>query len=382
MPVAPSLADILAQGLAEAQARRPELQFADGDVALAQLHAGAAMADAAIRFAAQAFKETFLDGAEGDALTALVDDRVNLQRKTESSAQVLVSFMRTSKGSGGTIPAGTQVGTANTPDGSQEIFTTDVPIAVGAGANGPFSVNATAVAAGRGGNVAAGKVARILSTLFDNTFSVTNAAAAGGGNDVESDPELRARARSYYGTLRRGTLDSLVQGALAATRRDRSDAGVRFARATEDPADGGATVLVADSDGGSTEQMVSDVAAELEKWRAAGAHVEVRGGQQLLLDLQLIIRAVRRGFTLDADVEGAIIEVVTARINTLGVEEVAYGDMIVGAAISVASDDLLSIDVGTVVLGGVNYSLPDVTPPPGCTLRAGTVTVKVELEAP
>ena len=60
MPVAPSFQDLLDQGQAEAVARRADLLFAEGDVSLAQLHAGAAMSDANVRHGAQMFAATLL----------------------------------------------------------------------------------------------------------------------------------------------------------------------------------------------------------------------------------------------------------------------------------------------------------------------------------
>src|SRR5580698_2629854 len=95
MPTAPAFTDLLAQFQAEAQAVQPALQFNDGDMATAQMHGAGAMADASIKYAAQAFKATFIDGAEGDDLTVLVDDHLNIQRNPATPAAVDVTFTRT-----------------------------------------------------------------------------------------------------------------------------------------------------------------------------------------------------------------------------------------------------------------------------------------------
>src|SRR5688572_28303696 len=128
---APSFQDLVDLGKAEAQARRPQLAFYDGDVTEAQLHASAAMSDKSIEVGAKLFLDTFFDGASGDALTALVDDHCNIQRKGATAAQVTVILSRTSSGAGGTIPAGTRFGTTANPDGSQVVFTLDADLAVG-----------------------------------------------------------------------------------------------------------------------------------------------------------------------------------------------------------------------------------------------------------
>ncbi len=94
--VAPSFNDLLDQGLAEAQSRRPDLSFAEGDITEAMLHASGTMADASIRFAGMKFRETFLDGASGQALDTLVSDRYGLNRHPATAAQVSVTFTRAS----------------------------------------------------------------------------------------------------------------------------------------------------------------------------------------------------------------------------------------------------------------------------------------------
>src|SRR4051812_37210694 len=110
MPVAPSFQDLLDLGQAEAQARRPDLAFIEGDITVAQLHGAAAMGDRVIQYAVEAFRDTFFGGAKADALTELVSDRTGIERKEATAATATVRFTRTSGGAGGTIPLGTRVG--------------------------------------------------------------------------------------------------------------------------------------------------------------------------------------------------------------------------------------------------------------------------------
>ena len=289
------------------------------------------MADAAIRFNAQAFKETFLDGAEGDALTALVDDRYNIQRNAASEAEVSLTFTRTSGGAGFTYDAGSIVGTEFDEAGNTILFVLDADVVFPNASNGPISGTATAQATGRNGNAAAGTVTRLVDQATDTTMVVTNAATAGGGNDVESDPELRTRARNFWITLRRGTLGALEFGA-------RQVASVRISRAIEDEDTGLVTLVVTDSDGNSTLQMVADVETEIENWRAAGSIVQVVGGQPLVVNVTGTL-TVFDG--VDATVLAPlVIDAITARMRKLRQGELLYLDTIKAAGIAVDPDGI------------------------------------------
>lgn len=354
MPVAPSPQDLLDQFIAEAMARNPRLLFNEGDITLAQGHGAQAMADAVLRYAAQAFRETFIDGARGVALTTLVDDHLNLQRSPATAAITAVELTRTSGGAAGTIPAGTVVATAFDADGNEVRFTTDALINVGLAANGPFTANVTASVVGRAGNVAAGTITRIVSTLFDSTFSVTNPAQAAGGNEEESDDELKLRARAFWKTLRRGTLAALEFGALTVPV-------VRVAKATEDST-GLVTVVVSDSDGNSNAQMIALVEAALEEWRAAGSVVQITGGTPLVVDVAATL-ILREG--VDIAVVGPLAEdAMEGRMMKLRQGETLYLDMLTAAVLSV-DDGVLAVDFDLT---------EDQVPTSSQVVRPGTVT--------
>lgn len=358
MPVAPSFADLLAQYEAEALSVRPTLQFLEGDIVVALEHGSGAMADAAIRYEVQALKETFIDGAQGDRLAALVDDHLNIQVHAASPAQATVTLARTSGGAGGSVPASFVVGSSFDAAGSSILFTLDSDVVFGAADNGPHTVGVTAQVVGRTSNVAAGTIVRVVDTPFDTTLTVTNAAGAAGGNDQESDDELRVRARTFWSTLRRGTLGALETGALRV-------ASVRIVKATEDSVTGIVTVVVTDSDGNSTAQMLADVEAELENWRAAGSIVTVQGGAALTVNVvgTLIVRA-----GVDASVLGPIAaQAVAGRMSKLRQGEILYLDSIKAAAISVDPDAIEAVTLST--------PLANVTPTVNQVIRPGTVTL-------
>jgi uncharacterized phage protein gp47/JayE len=370
VPVAPSYDALLTQGVAEALLRRPTLAFEDGDIPDVLMRGGAAMADAVIRFGAQALIDTFIASASGQALTDLVNDHLNIQRKEASAAQVTVEFERTSGGGAGNIPAGTRVATGFDAAGNQVVFTTDVAVPVPAANNGPFAVACTAEVAGPDGNAAAGTVVNILDVLFDSTFTVENPATAGGGQDRESDDQLRSRARLFFATLRRGTLAALEFGALLVPT-------VGVAVAVEDQQSGLVTVRVSDADGNSTAQMIADVETELENWRCAGTIVQVAGGIRSVVDVvaQLTVRPRFNVAARESDFEDAY----SARVDKLRVGETLFLDMIIAALITVAPDDVFEVTFTAVVVDAVGQPVDDVAAGTSQVLRPGTLSVS---EAP
>ncbi len=280
----PSEQDLFDLGRAELIRTRPELACVPGDVTEMPLWAGTAMASIVLARVAQWIAETFLDGAEGAALTKLVRDHWGIERKVNVKSIGTVSFTHTA-GATGTIPAGTRIATEPDEAGNYQTAVTDSALVYGAG-DATLSVTATASKAGRDGNVAAAAYTRILDPLF-NTFTVTNAARFVGGAEDETDEELREEAREFNKTLSRGTLAALEYGSKRVPT-------VRVATATEDAQTGLCTIYVADADGNANAAMVAAVAAEIENWRAAGSVVTIVGGNVVPLAITVVL-TVRTG---------------------------------------------------------------------------------------
>lgn len=364
MPVAPSFQDLLTQYESQALAVRPTVQFLEGDITTIHEHGTGAMADAAIRFAVQAFKETFIDGAKGDALTTLVNDHLNIQRQGATAAQAVVTLTRTGSDPAGVLPVGFVVGSAFDATGKTVLFTLDAPVAFGGPDNGPHTGSVTAQVTGRASNVpAAGGgvgITRVVGTLPTGwtNLAVTNAGPAAGGNDAEIDDELRVRARTFWTTLRRGTLGALEFGALQV-------ASVRVSRATEDPVTGIVTLVVTDSDGNSTAQMIANTVAELENWRAAGSVVTVLGGTRLLVN---VTGTLVGDVGVDTSVLAPLaLAAITARMNKQRQGEILYLDSLKAAALSVDPD---SLDALVLTVPAAN-----VTPTAGQIIRPGIITI-------
>lgn len=370
MPIAPSFQDYLDQGQAEALVRRPDLAFYDGDVTVAMLHGSAAMADAVTRFIVQALKATYLDTASGDELTTLANDHWDIQRQLATSSQVTLTFTRPFDAGAepaGSIPSGTTVATQFSTDGETVSFVTDDAVAWAIGELGPKDVLATAINSGREGNVAAATLVRLVDLpAFDNTFQVTNALLAAGGNPEETDEALRARVRNKSATLRRGTLAALVTGALEVLE-------VRSAIAIESPTSLDVTVTVTDLDGNSTSQMVSDTVTELENWRCAGVPIFVTGGTQLAVSMaiSLVVRAGYNVSTASADLVAAV----ENRLLKLRADDTGYLDSVIAAVIAVAPDDILDVIFDDITYNAASQPIVDIVPAAGQVIRAETITV-------
>jgi uncharacterized phage protein gp47/JayE len=353
---APTIADLVEQGRAELLDRRPDLDALPGDITDFLLHAGAAGGDRVLLYAAQRVAATFLDTAEGDDLTALVEDRYGFSREPATAAIGAVEFTAPGGPTSGTITAGFRVATVADPvTGAFTEYTTDVNLTFTAEA-GPKSVAVTATTAGAATNATTGTVIRTLDATFD-TFTVTNPERMAGGNEEETDEELRARARAFFPNQRRGTADALVVGALQVP-------SVRKATVFDDGT-GLITVYVADSEGASNLEMIQLVETELETWRAAGVVVQVSGSTPVPQNITLVL-TVRAGVSTVA-IADAVEAAVTAFVNRLQSGETLYRQAVSSAAQAVNPDDILTVVV--------TLPVADIVPQPNEVIRAGVVGV-------
>lgn len=361
---APSFQDYFDAGKAEAINRRPELTFDEGDISEFLVAAMAAMADHLTGYFAGRFKATYLDGAEGDDLTTLADDHWNVQRFPATAATGTVSFVRTN-GNGapaGTLAAGFVVATAKDVDGNEVQYTLDADLNWSLAELGPKTATVTCTATGLDSNADLDTVNRVISTPFDSTITVNNPASKmAGGDDEETDADLRERVRNLPATLRRGTLAAIEYGALQIE-------GVKRASAVEEEDEVGATgivdLYVTDIEGNSSPTMIDAVEEDVINWRAGGVIVNVYGGALSEQDVTLSLNA-RLG-TDTVALASKVVSAVTARINKLKIGETLSRDLIRQAALNV-DENILSVTI----------TLPatDITPDTGTIIRAGTVTV-------
>lgn len=370
---APTFQDLYNTGKAEAILRRPSLKVAEGDVSDMLLAGGAAMADRAVGYSAERFDALYLDGARGTDLTKLADDHYGVQRVDAVKSVGTVTITRTgADGTAVNYPIGTIVASERDALGKEVRFLTTATASWTGSENAAKTVATQAETAGRAGNLASGKVTRIISASPGHgAYSITASSAAVGGAEAESDEALRERCRGINATREKGTFDALEVGALEVSI-------VKRATAVED-ATGLVTVYVTDVDGGSTgtthtvsEALVDDgtmtmkVAIELLDWKAAGALVNVSGGALQTVDItvQLTVRLGVDVAALIADVQDAI----DAAVSRLQIGETLYKSYIQAAARLVDPDNILEISV--------TLPLTDTAPSTaGSIIRAGTISV-------
>lgn len=299
----PSFDDLFRIARDEALVRNTQLTQSvidrEGTDANAFVAASAAVGDEVIGQLTEVEAALFLDTAKGDKLTRLVFDRYQLLRKPASVALGSVTFSLPAPApSSFAIPLNTRL---QTPTGAQYLTTEAVTFP--AGSSGPVYVAIRSALAGLSQQAQIGTITSIIDTVpgAPAGLTVTNPVATAGADDEERDEELRARARLFFPSARRGTINAIVAAALAVQ-------GVRTANAFEvldalgRPAKG-VTLAVSDA---FTEQLVTvaptppayqaqsqilaaAVQAGLYDARAAGIFVNVLVAQVVLQGVQLAL---------------------------------------------------------------------------------------------
>ena len=218
---------------------------------------------------AQRHAARFLDTGQGEDLSRYAHDSYDVQRAGATSSVAAVTFTRTTTVAELTIVAGTVL---RTPGGVRFALDEDVTMAIAAGS---ATGTVTSTQAGADQNVDADTITIFEGAAPQSDLTVTNPAGAAGGNDAETDEQLRSRVRQAFVTARRGTLEALRIGALSVDQ-------VREAASYESlDSDGNETghvvLIVSDADGDSNQTLQDAVDLILDDWRAAGVQVAVAG---------------------------------------------------------------------------------------------------------
>lgn len=175
--------------------------------------AASSVGDSVVGQVAQAEKGLYLDSAKGEQLDRLVFDRYGLVRKPAAAAVGEVQFSLPTPALGAfAIPKGTRL---LTTDGRQFVVTsgTIFPLA----SSGPVAVPVRSVLAGLSQQAKPATITVIqdIPAGAQTGLAVTNALATAGADDEETDEAFASRARGFFSTVRRGTIDALIQGAKA-----------------------------------------------------------------------------------------------------------------------------------------------------------------------
>lgn len=266
------------------------------------------MADEAARAAATRQRAMFLYSAEGADLDRLVADRYSpeIVRKEAGPSVAPLTLNR----SGGTLAAtslntGTRIRTTTGVE-----FELVAPVSFPLNVTGPVYGTVRAVVPGQAGNVAAGTITSFLSTPGtppDPFITASNAEAAAGGGDVESDESLRSRAVGFFLAAPRGTLRAIEYGCRLVN-------GVSTATAIEeldeygDPS-GFVSAFIADQNGNANSVLAAAVDQNLEEFRGAGVPVDVYASTPFFVDV-----TYRLGFLTGTNPTAAFAQVQMAAV--------------------------------------------------------------------
>lgn len=320
-----------------------------------------AMADEVQYQGALRLQALLLDGAEGEDLDRLVADRWSpiLVRKQATPALAVVTFTRTSGPLAAlALPLGTQFRTTG-----GIVFALTAAVAIPAGSTGPITGYAQSTTTGIATNVEAGTIVEWVQQPGDPALQVTNLVPAAGGDETETDASLRARARAFYDSVRRGTLAAIKFGALTVS-------GVRGATPVErldpfgDP-NGIVDLYVADVNGNCNAALALRVQQALLEWRAAGVQVVVIGSSPVY---QPIVLRLRYQAGVDSTLAFDRVRLlVTAAVNALGPQQTLERSLIFAQCRRVA---------GVIVLDDAVVTPPgDVVPGAGQIIRTSTALV-------
>ena len=342
----------------------PQAVFTPGTDINIIIAACSAMADEATRHLALRIAALYLDSAEGEDLDRLVADRFSptVVRKQAAQAVVPLTFTRSippSNGQSVTYDVGRKF---KTPQGVEFELVQSASFALNG--SGPVTVAAVASLAGEVGNVAAGSITQFVEQ-GDAGVLVTNAEAAAGGTDVETDSSLRERARAFYLAARRATLSAIEFGALTVD-------GVTNATGEEllgpdGYPNGWVRLYISDRNGQANTVLAEAVRLALREYRGAGVPVAVVASSP-----QFESVAYNVAFATGTDQQRAIQQLKAVTVNALSVlapNEPLRRSMLMALARSVT---------GVVVPdGAVTNPLGDLFPITGRSIRTSMDRVTV-----
>lgn len=354
MATAPTFEDLFGAARRETLARptriTPEAIDTDGTDVQIAVAAGAAIGEevgAYVQAELNATRIATAAAVSSDALEQLGASEYGETRYGAQSAIASVVFTRQTGGPT-TIPAGTVVGT----DGGVT-FTTVATVGFASGEVGPLEAAVIASTAGPGGNVKAGSIRNVLSTLADDTIEVAQLEDAAGGNPVESLDDYQARLQTVFSRAPKGTLPAIQASADANPR-------VASARAYEildgDAQTGRVCLQILGHGRATNAALAAEVRAQMDSVRAAGVPVVTIAMNPRLVQVRAFGLRVAAGLSPVAVLDEAAAAVV------------AYIQQVeVGATLTVA--EVLGVLAGIsglqVPAGSLASPSSDVVPGPG-----------------
>lgn len=221
----------------------------------------------------EAYRRAFIDTATGVALDNVVR-LLNVERKHAEKAKGVVTFTRKDTTESVTIPQNTRLA----DESSQEFVTLrDTVFAAGLTT---LDVAVEAVKAGPAGNVSAGSIVIMPTPLPElGKVEVTNPESLRGGQDPESDEQLRERAKFEIERSGNATLNAIKYAVLELEGIDEVEVLDQSIDATI-PLGEIRVRYSSDTDSPELQKRVEDV---VNNTRAAGVLAQVKGIERLLV---------------------------------------------------------------------------------------------------
>lgn len=223
--------------------------------------------------------QTFAQSAQGEQLDLRAQER-GLIRKQPLAAQGSLDFKRSSPlWYNAAIPVGTVCST----EGNSSVRYITIKEAVLPSGQLSVTVPARAEKGGRGGNAQPGTVS-VLVTPPPAIESVTNSAVFSGGEDGESDSELRSRLMQSYASISNGTNAAFYRE--AALKYD----GVHSVGVVPREKGAGTVSLYLGGRGGvPTGEVTQRVQQELNQLREVNVDVTVMPAQTVAVNIQVAV---------------------------------------------------------------------------------------------
>jgi len=251
-------------------------------------------------------------------LETIQEDLYAFERKAGTKSTAEVVFTRTGTSGTLSIPIGTRVGTA-----SDLVFLTTEAGSIAPGSSTSGSVEVEAEEVGTTYNVSSASITVLVDSI-DGLISVTNASAATGGVNEESDYEYKRRFQSYIEGLGRSNIAGLVAGALSVEGITSATVVEHFPPASNINAhlyiDDGTTTGVTTDMIEAVQLIIDGDGTETNPgYRAAGVNVVVEKPSIVTQNVAAEITLIADTSIDQSQVETDINQLVADYINNLGV---------------------------------------------------------------
>lgn len=248
------------------------------------------------------FRKLFFTTANGPEVTGGADDLQYLAvdrygdafaRPGATKSTGTVTFARPNTIAGNVaIGVGAIVKTAPNSNGETQRFEVTAAVTM---TGTTISASVRAIVGGTAGNVTAGTVKVIETTLTDPTVTVNNIGSFAGGAETEDDSTYRETIRDLIETLRGATLAAIEAEARSVAGVEKATGSEFIQQVREWDVPGGISIgatfqiprvklYIADANGTASGALVQDVKDAIAVTRAAGVFVDVIAAVAFILN--------------------------------------------------------------------------------------------------